>query len=203
MMHSWRIALELSGVDRSNIAVTQLAYASRSTWPQVIPTGAGLPFLRCRDADVLYGAVPVLQYFAETVGSQLLPANPVERVHVRNRALMAIDILSATRPVLVAANNGHLQNSLNSLFAVLQSAENQSWSSLPALDAVLLAAAATVLCSQPQILEDARWSSMQTLLNRLHALSEHPVVLATRAQNYRTEFSEFFASFGSMFAAAS
>jgi glutathione S-transferase len=202
MMHSWRIALELSGIDPSNITVTQLAYAARSTWQQVIPTGAGLPFLRCRDTDVLYGALPVLQYFAETVSSQLLPTNSVERVHVRNRALLAMDILSSTRPVLVAANQDHLQTSLITLFAVLQSAENQSWSALPAIDAVLLAAAATILCSQPRILADARWDSLQALRSRLNALSEHQVVLATRAQNYHAEFSAFFSTFGSVFAAA-
>jgi hypothetical protein len=203
MMHAWRIALEMSGIKPANVVVTQLAYSARSTWPQVIPAGTGLPFVRCRDADVLHGALPVLQYLAETVNAKLLPPDAVERVHVRNRALVAMDILTATRPVLVATNNDALQKSLTCLFTVLEVADKTPWSTLPTIDGVLLAAAATILWSQPQILADARWGSIPKLREQLHLLSEHPDVLATRALNYQSEFSDFFAAFGSVLPAIS
>jgi glutathione S-transferase len=167
MMHAWRIALHNAGIAVHDIQVTVLTYAQRADWAKSIPSGAGLPFMRVgghSGAVVLTGTLPVLQFIDETLqGAKLLPSDAAQRVHVRNRALVAIDVLNASRPVLTAQTHDTLQSALHALFAVLLNANTQQWSTLPTLDAVVLAAAATILCCQPVIFNDGRWSSLSAL----------------------------------------
>jgi hypothetical protein len=165
----------------------------------MIPEGASLPVL-VAGSETLSGALPVLQWFEETLpGSKLLPGDAGERVRVRNRALLASELLDATKTLLLSPSTAEEQHTSLALFGVLGRCATRTWSSRPRLDWVLLTSAATVLVSQPKIMQDARWADYPAMKSLLRSLSEDDVAVATRAARYEDEFRAFFRAFGSSF----
>jgi hypothetical protein len=196
------MSLSLTGqVAGKDFAVHRLVYPDRPRWREVIPPGTSLPFL-VAGAETLDGGLPVLQFLEETIpGSRLLPEGAVERVRVRNRAIVAADLLEVMRLVFVAKSPAEEHEATEDLFAHLSRCEAQAWSPEPRLDWVLLAAASTILASQPKVTNDTRWSACPSMRARTLALSEEDLVRATRADGYDAAFAAFFRVFGSTFAA--
>jgi hypothetical protein len=194
------MALSLAGqVAGKDFAVRRLAYPDRPRWREVLPPGTTLPFLTA-GAETLDGGLPVLQFFEETLaGSRLLPEGAAERVRVRNRAIVAADLLDAMRVVFVAASRAEEQKATDDLFSRLSRCEGQAWSPEPRLDWVLLAAGSTILASRPKLRSDARWSACPTMRARTLALSDEEVVRTTRADDYDSAFAAFFLAFGGTF----
>jgi glutathione S-transferase len=192
------MALDVSGLvaDR-DYRVVRLAYADRARWSESVPPDASLPFLRLADGRALVGALPVLQYFEETIaGANLLPSDPVERVHARNRALAATELFGALRAVFLTKTETEEQATTSALFALLSCCETGAWSSEPKLDWIMFAAAATVLGSQPQLMGNRAWATLPATRARVEALRCHPLAERTRAPDYEREFEAFFEAFG-------
>jgi len=193
-LHAWSIALTLAGKARDkDFLVKRLAYAEMEHWSQAIPAGASQPFLETATGEVLSGGLPILQFIEETEPrAGFLPEGPAERVRIRNRALLAVDLLNALRPVFVSKTPQQQESALTSLFEMLNAAEAQPWSAMLRMDRVVLAAAATVAASQAKLMHDARWDRVPRMKALVLDLSTHEAVRATRAENYGEEFREFF-----------
>jgi hypothetical protein len=201
ILHSWSIALTLAGKQQErDFTVRRLLYPDMARWSEFIPAGVELPFLTT-GLDHVFGSLPILQWIEETVdGSRLLPEQAVERIRTRNRALVALDLFGVMRGVLVSKTLDEQTVATSALFNMLKKCEALSWSAAPRLDWVLLAAATTILTSQDKIMNDDRWSGLPRLRDQARNISEHPVVMSTKAQNYSVEFSAFFRATGSSYA---
>jgi glutathione S-transferase len=200
-LHAWQIALELTNAQRDvEYRVERFTYPTMSTWAERTPPGAALPFLTTARNEVLTGPLPVLHYLLEVETTPAsLPADRVERVRVRNRAMMAADIATHLRPVLIARTEEAEREALTQLFTLLHKADAQPWSPLPLLDAIVLAAAATVAASQARLMRDPRWRDVPRIEAHMRTLSADPMVQRTRAKQYAQHFGEFFRAFGSAF----
>jgi glutathione S-transferase len=197
-LHAWHLALLLSDREEGrDFTVVRLRYPDRPSWPLAIPTGASLPFMVTERGTVLTGPMPVLHYIAETGSTPAcVPADAEARVLMRNRAMLGNTVITALRPILVAPSDDAVEDALTKFFAEVASVERASWGELPQLDAVMLAAAATIAMSQPRLMTDARWNALPQTRRHLEELSADARVRATRAEPFGAHFVEFFAAFG-------
>jgi glutathione S-transferase len=203
-MHAWRMVLAATGrVAGRDFEVRRLEYKDVATWGPLIPTGADIPWMTTKDKEVLSGTLPVLQFIEETIpGAELLADDATERVRSRNRALLAVEVLTAMRLVFVSKTHEEERATTEALFGILGRCEAQPWSSHGRIDWVLLAAASTILASRAKIMIDARWSAAPKTKALVLALSKEDVVVSTRIGAYDDEFREFYKAFGGTFEAS-
>jgi glutathione S-transferase len=200
LLHAWSLALTLAdNTEGTSFVVKRLPYADMPRWAEEIPTGASLPFVTTAGMS-LGGGLPVLQFLEETIPrSALLPTDPLERVAVRNRALLAVDVFNVLRPVFVAQTRNEEMRARDVLFATLMRCEGEAWSTIQRLDWVLLAAASTLIAVHPKLMDDPRFAQCPGMYARISLMSGHDAVVATRAPDYEAEFGRFFRAFGSNF----
>jgi glutathione S-transferase len=196
----WSIALGRAGKQRdTDFSVLRLEYPQMASWP--IPPGASTPYLRTQNGTLLWGSLPVLQYFEETLpNAKLLPESREERIWVRNRALLAMELIMALRPILVAKSEDEYQSGIQNFFVAAKPAEAAPWSSELFLDRIVLSAFATVAASQAHFMANAAWSNAPMLMAFTQRLPQTPLVHAARAARYDETFREFFQAFGSLHA---
>jgi hypothetical protein len=199
-MHAWRIALAATGIAVGvGYEARRLDYEDMPRWGELIPPGADVPWLT-KDKETLWGALPVLQWFEETIpGSKLLPDDATERVRVRNRALLAADLRNTMRTVFISKSSPEQLATTEALFGVLRRCEALPWSEKCRLDWVLLAAASTILASREKIMSDPRWSGVPRMKALVLEASQDDGVVATRTAGYNDEFRAFYRAVGGTF----
>jgi glutathione S-transferase len=199
-LHSWVTALLLSGKKPGqDFTVQYLRYEDMPNWNTMMPPGAAMPLLQTAKGEQLSGGLPVLQYIDESLQAGLLPGTPAERVQIRNRALLAVELIQALRPILVSKTPEEESAGLVSWFAALAKVETQDWSKAMHLDSVMLAAAATVAHSQEKLMADRRWNEVPRMHKLFQELPQVPEVAAAKTGHYGREFSAFYKAFGSTY----
>lgn len=109
-----RIALNLKGIDYASVPVDLVAGEQRSDAYAGVNPGRGVPALVLDDGTTLTQSMAILDWLEETHPEPaLLPADPIERAHVRAAALgIATDIhpVNNLRVVGRLKSMGHTQD---------------------------------------------------------------------------------------------
>lgn len=171
------------------------------------PKGS-MPVLVTDDNQVLLRSLAINEFFNDTLGPDLLPADAFERAQHRAMLITLTDLLNQMRDVYTAKDEPLLEANLTKLFQGLRELEvdlqpiiaKQGQHEVQMIERGFATLFALMLHFE-RIQNDERWATIPTIRQYADSLLADSLVNETRSPDYDGEFSRFFGHFGSAFAA--